>query len=166
MGRDAMLVLEPAVRNPISLTFWSGVEMKRQAKLLVLMLVLILPYMDFILFCVFTYPQHAFPNRFLYVGPCYFFGSIALAVVLRKRFVSVSPLQSLERETHSAAGIDVDGRRLKGLWIGTAVYSLIFLNGLRLALAYLSKLPIVVKILGETLNGTILATCVLSIRRV
>jgi hypothetical protein len=143
-----------------------GVTMKPQAKMLVLMLGLMLPYLGFVLFRVFTFHRHPFPSWFLYVGPCYFFGSIALAVVLRKRLVAITPSQGTERGTPSATDIDVDRRRLKGLWIGVGIYSLIFLNGLRLGLAYLGELPIVVIILAEALNAAILATFVLSLRKV
>lgn len=159
-----MLVLELAPRNPISWTFW--VTMKPQAKMLVLILGLMLPYLGFVLFRVFTYPEHPFPSWFLYVGPCYFFGSIALAVVLRKRFLAITASRGIERRTLSATDIDVDRRRLKGLWIGVGIYSLVFLNGLRLGLAYLGQLPVVVIILAEAFNGAILATFVLSLRKV
>jgi len=38
--------------------------------------------------------------------------------------------------SQSQQSIDSDRRRLKGLWIGVGLYSLIFLNGLRLGFAY------------------------------
>jgi hypothetical protein len=107
--------------------------MKPTAKMLFLMLGLMLPYMGFVLYGVLIHPHHPFPSWFLYVGPCYFFGTIALAVVLRKKFVRVTPPQGFEKWTRSAEGIEVDRRRLKGLWIGAGLYSLAFLNGLRLS---------------------------------
>jgi hypothetical protein len=63
---------------------WDGVIMKAGSKILILMLGLMLPYMGFVLYRAFAYPQHPFPDSFLYVGPCYFFGSIALLMVLKK----------------------------------------------------------------------------------
>jgi len=69
-------------------------------------------------------------------------------------------------ETQSQQSIDSDRRRLKGLWIGVGLYSLIFLNGIRLGFAYAGKLPLVTIILGEALNGAILATFIVTLRKV
>ena len=77
--------------------------MKPKAKVLVLMLALMLPYMGFVLYRVFTYPQHSFPSWFFYVAPCYFFGSIALLMVLRKKIVGDTPPQDFEKRRRSAA---------------------------------------------------------------
>ena len=140
--------------------------MKPGTKLLVVMLGLMLPYMGFVLYRVFTYPQHPFPSWFLYVGPCYFFGSIALLVVLRKRIVGDAPPQDFDKQRRSAADIESDRRRLKLLWIGAGLYSLIFLNGLRLGLEKAGELPLVGIILAETLNGAILATFIFTLRKV
>jgi hypothetical protein len=137
-----------------------GVAMNPKSKVLVLMLGLMLPYMGFALYRVFTYPQHPFPSWFLYVAPCYFFGSITLLVVLRKKIVGDAPQQD------STASTEVDRRRLKLLWIGVALYSLIFLNGLRLGLANAGELPLIGIILGEALNGAILTTFILTLRKV
>jgi uncharacterized integral membrane protein len=160
-----MLVLEFAPQNPMSLTV-EGAVMKPEAKTLVLAVGLMLPYMGFALYRAFTHPQHPFPNWFLYVAPCYFFGSIALLVVLRKKSAGNTPQQDLEKQRYSAAGIEVDRRRLKWLWIGAGTYSLIFLNGLRLGLANASEFPLVVIILAEVLNGAILTTIILTLRKV
>ena len=61
---------------------------------------------------------------------------------------------------------DFDQRRLKLAWIGAAVYSLIFLNGLRLGFAYAGQVPALVIVLGELLNGAILTVIVLEIRKI
>jgi hypothetical protein len=143
-----------------------GVAMKPGAKILVLMLGLMLPYIGFVLYRAFTYPQHPFPSWFLYVAPCYFFGSIALAVVLRKKIVGDTAPQDLEKQRHSAADIEVDRRRLKLLWIGAGLYSLIFLNGLRLGLANAGELPLAGIVFAELLNGAILTTFILTLRKV
>jgi hypothetical protein len=143
-----------------------GVAMKPGTKILVVMLGLMLPYMGFVLYRAFTYPQHPFSSWFLYVGPCYFFGSIALLVVLRKKIVGDAPPQDFEKQRRSAAGIEGDRRRLKLLWIGVGTYSFIFLNGLRLGLENASELPLVGIILAEVLNGAILATIILTLRKV
>jgi hypothetical protein len=55
--------------------------MKSRAKILLLLFGLMVPYMGFVLYRAFAYPQHPFPDWFLYVGPCYFFGSILLATL-------------------------------------------------------------------------------------
>ncbi len=59
-----------------------------------------------------------------------------------------------------------DQRRLKLLWIGGAVYFLIFVNGLRLGFAYAGEVPVLVIVLGELLNGAILTVIVLEIRKI
>jgi len=128
--------------------------MKPKAKTLVLMLGLMLPYMGFSLYRVLTYPQHPFPTWFLYVAPCYFFGSIALLVVIRRKIAGDSPVQ------------DSDRRNLKWLWTGVGLSSLIFLNGLRLGLENARELPLVSIIGGEVLNGAILTAFILTLQRV
>jgi hypothetical protein len=141
--------------------------MRPKAKMVALMLSLMLPYMGFALYRVFAYPQHPFPSWFLYVAPCYFFGSIALSVVVfRKNLPGDTPLQDFEKQRRSAADIEDDRRSLKWLWIGVGLYFLIFLNGLRLGLANAGELPLAVVIGGEVLNGAILAAFILTLRKV
>ena len=140
--------------------------MKPGTKILVVMLGLLLPYMGFVLYRVFTYPQHPIPSWFLYVGPCYFFWSIVLLVVLRKKIVGDAPPHDFDKQTRSAADIEGDRRRLKLLWIGAGLYSLIFLNGLRLGLENVGELPTVGIILAEVLNGAILAAIIFTLRKV
>jgi hypothetical protein len=115
-----------------------------------------LPYMGFIWYRVLTYHQRPFqfPSWFLYVAPCYFFGSIALLVVLRRKIVGETPPQYL------------DHRNLKWLWFGVGLYSLIFLNGLRLGLANSGKVPPVAIVLGEVFNAAILITLIIALRNV
>jgi hypothetical protein len=122
--------------------------------------------LGFVLYRVFTYPQQPFPTWFLYVAPCYFFGSIALLVVVRNKFVGESLTQVFDKQMRSAADIDADRRRLKWLWIGVGLYSLIFVNGLRLGLANVGELPLVGIVLAEVLNGAILVTFILTLRKV
>jgi uncharacterized integral membrane protein len=133
--------------------------MKPKLKMVVLTWGLMLPYMGFVWYCVFTHHQRPFlfPSWFLYVAPCYFFGSIALLVVLRKKIVGDTPPQD---------GIEGDRRNLKWLWIGAGLYSLIFLNGLRLGLANAGELPLAVVIGGEILNGAILTAFILTLQKV
>jgi uncharacterized integral membrane protein len=89
---------------------------------------------------------------------------------IRKAYLTMKGLQlpaSIEvDESTTKLRMDFDRRRLKGLWIGVALYSLIFLNGLRLGLAYVDRLPLVVIVLGEILNGSILTAFILEIRKV
>lgn len=61
---------------------------------------------------------------------------------------------------------DFDQRRLKLAWIGGAAYFLIFLNGLRIGFASAGKVPVLVIISGEFLNGAILTVIVLEIRKI
>jgi hypothetical protein len=142
--------------------------MKPTTKILVSAVGLMLPYIGFAVYLSWTHPQnpHPFPNWFLYVAPCYFFGSIALLVALRKRIVGNIPPQDVEKQARSAADIESDRRRLKMLWMGVGLYSLIFLNSLRMGLANLGQLPLIAIILGECLNAGILATFILTLRKV
>jgi len=69
-------------------------------------------------------------------------------------------------ETTAKLRLDFDRRRLKGLWIGAVLYSLIFLNGLRLGFAYVGRLPLVAIVFGEIFNASILTVFLLEIRKV
>ena len=92
-----------------------------------------------------------FPSWFLYVGPLYFFGAIALVVVLGKKIqVSYTP------------ATDSDGRNVKWLWLGVGLYSLIFLNGLRLGLVNADEIALVSIVVGEVVNGAILTILILT----
>ena len=129
--------------------------MKPKAKMLLMTWGLLLPYMVFILYHALSDRRRPFqfPSWFLYVGPLYFFGSIALLVVLRKK------IERDTRETNSST------RNLKWLWLGVGLYTLIFLNGLRLGFANAGELPLVGIIVGEVVNGAILTTLILALRR-
>jgi len=111
--------------------------------------------MAFVLYYVLADRQRPikFPSWFLYVGPLYFFGSIALLVVLRKKFQGETP------------SIDSDRRNLKRLWFGVGLYTLIFLNGLRIGLENAGEGPFISIFVGEVVNGAILAALVLALRR-
>jgi hypothetical protein len=124
------------------------VPMKPKAKILVLMLGLMLPYMGFVLYRAFTHPQHPFPNWFLYVGPCYFVGSIVLAAVLRKRMIAGAPKQdSAEQNTQSASAARA-ARRLGYIWLIGFVFYL--LSGAPL------KEPVWVSLLGLSWVGLLI----------
>jgi len=60
--------------------------------------------------------------------------------------------------------MDFDRRRLKWLCMGAGLYSLIFLNGLRLGFAYVGRLPLAVIVFGEVFNASILTVFLLEIR--
>ena len=86
-------------------------------------------------------------------------------VYLRMKGLTV-PKRAEVDEITAKRRMDFDRRRLKWLWMGAGLYSLIFLNGLRLGLAYAGRLPLLVIFFAEVLNGTILATFLLSIREI
>jgi hypothetical protein len=99
--------------------------MKPKAKILVLILGLTLPYMSFVIYRAFTHPQHPFPSWFLYVGPCYFIGSIILATVLGKRIIAnAQPLRAEEQKAQTVSAARA-ARRLGYIWlIGPVFYVL------------------------------------------
>jgi len=68
-------------------------------------------------------------------------------------------------ESTAKLRMEFDRRRLKWLWMGAGLYSLIFLNGLRLGFVLRSELPLLAIFLAEVLNGSILAVFVLEIRK-
>jgi hypothetical protein len=73
--------------------------MKLKTKLLFLVLGLILPYMAFVVYRVATHPNHPLPDWFIYVAPCYLFGSMLVFLLVRKRFVAnAAPLAPSERQ--------------------------------------------------------------------
>lgn len=86
--------------------------------------------------------------------------------VLRRMRAAGRPQGDPGAQTKSQHDALSDERSLKLLWIGLGTYSLIFLNGLRLGFTYASSMPLPILILGELLNGAILATCIFELRKV
>lgn len=101
--------------------------MKPKAKMLFLMLSLMLPYLGFVMYRALTHPQHPFRSWFLYVGPCYFIGSIVLVAVLRKRMIAgAQPLRAGEQKGQTVSAARA-ARRLGYIWpVGPVFY---LLNG-------------------------------------
>jgi hypothetical protein len=113
----------------------------------------------------------AVPYQMLALG-----GVLNMAIILTlvvsitrvyRRMQGVSTAEeSQPSQTRSEYSVDVDRRRLKRLWIGVGLYSLIFFNGLRLGLAYAGELPLLSIIFAEVLNGAILTTFILTLWKV
>jgi hypothetical protein len=119
--------------------------MKPKVKMLVLMLSLMLPYMGFVLYRAFTHPLQPFPSWFLYVAPCYFFGAIILAVILRKRMMaSALPQDLAEQNTERLSAVRA-ARRMGYIWLIGPVFYL--LSG------QLSKEPAWITVLGFSWVG-------------
>src|SRR5260370_15864487 len=76
-----------------------------------------------------------------------------------------TPRRSRSCESTAKLRMEFDRRRLKWLWLGAGLYSLIFLNGIRLGCALRSELPLLAILLVEVLNGSILAVFVLEISK-
>jgi hypothetical protein len=73
---------------------WRAV-MKPKTKILLLLFGLIFPYMGFVMCRALTHPENPFPKWFLYAAPCYFIGSIAVFVVLRKKILASASASDL-----------------------------------------------------------------------
>ncbi len=120
---------------------------------------------------VYTLPRAASlpPRIFALLGVLNFAIIGALVFSIRRVYLRMKGLTLSEGvevdETTAKLRRDLDQRRLKGLWIGAGLYSLIFLNGLRLGFAYADRLPLVVIVCGEIFNGSILAVFLLEIRK-
>jgi hypothetical protein len=91
--------------------------MKTKTKILLLAMGLILPYTAFVLYSVLTHPEHPFPGWFFYVGPCYFFGSILVFVLARKKIVAIAlppaPTEKIAQGVKSARAL----RFLGYIWL-------------------------------------------------
>jgi hypothetical protein len=111
--------------------------MKPKNKMLVLIFSLMAPYMGFVIYRVFTHPQHPLPGWFLYVGPCYFIGSIILATVLRKRIIGRPvPLPAQEQKAQRISAAHA-ARRMGYVWlIGPVLYLYEWRTITRATLAY------------------------------
>lgn len=96
--------------------------MKPAMKIFLLLLALMVPYMGLVMYFAFRLPQQPFPTWFRYVAPIYFFGSILLAVVLRKRMPDDATPEELQKRKRSAARA---ARRMGYIWlIGPVLYIL------------------------------------------
>jgi hypothetical protein len=97
--------------------------MKPAVKILLLLLALMVPYMGLVMYFAFRLPQQHFPTWFLYVAPIYFFGSILLAVVLRKRMPGDATQEELQKRKRSAVRA---ARRMGYIWLmGPVIYILL-----------------------------------------
>jgi archaellum biogenesis protein FlaJ (TadC family) len=97
--------------------------MKPAVKILLLLLALMVPYMGLVMYFAFRLPQQHFPTWFLYVAPIYFFGSILLAVVLRKRMPDDATQEELQKRKRSAVRA---ARRMGYIWLmGPVIYILL-----------------------------------------
>ena len=101
--------------------------MKPKTKILLLLFGLIFPYMGFVMFRALTHPENPFPKWFLYAAPCYFIGSMAVFVVLRKKILSSAPPLGLAAQNAQRLVAARSVRRLGYIWwVGSIFY---FLNG-------------------------------------
>ena len=90
--------------------------------------------------------------------------SIKRAYLRTKRQAQPENIYSAEVASQSPA--PDDSRRLMALWIGAGLYSVVFVRGLAYGIAYAGRMPLLILILAEIFNGSILAAFLLAIREV
>jgi hypothetical protein len=90
--------------------------MKPKARILLLLIGLILPYMVFVLYFALRLPQQPLPKWFPYVAACYFFGSIFLFPFLRKRVLAGAPPPSAEEQKVQNVSAARAARRMGYIW--------------------------------------------------
>ncbi len=133
---------------------------------------LVIGFVCYFLFMVYALPHASrLPYQiFALCGVLNFAIILAFVFSIRKVYLRMKGLTLLEGvevdETTAKLRRDFDRRRLKLLWMGAGLYSLIFLNGLRLGFAYVGRLPLLVIVFAEALNGSILTVFVFEIRKV
>jgi hypothetical protein len=99
--------------------------MKPKARILLLLIGLILPYMVFVLYFASRLPQQPLPEWFPYVAACYFFGSIFLFPFLRKRVLAgVPPPNAVDQKVQSVSAARAARRMGYIWWIGPVFYLL------------------------------------------
>ncbi|HEY6265956.1 MAG TPA: hypothetical protein VIW93_14235 [Candidatus Acidoferrum sp.] len=133
---------------------------------------LIMGFVCYFLFMVYALPRATLlpPRIFALCGILNFALIGAFVFDIKRVYLRMKGLTLPEGvevdETTAKLRMDFDRRRLKWLWIGAGLYSLIFLNGIRFGFTNVSSLPLVVIVFAETVNGTILTVIVLEIRKV
>jgi hypothetical protein len=133
---------------------------------------LIISFVCYFLFMVYALPRAAvLPYQiFALCGVLNFAIIAAFVFSIRKVYLRMKGLTLAAGvavdESTTKLRMDFDRRRLKWLWMGAGLYSLIFLNGIRFGFANVGRLPLLVIIFAEALNGSILAVFVLEIRKV
>jgi hypothetical protein len=91
--------------------------MKAKARILLLVIGLMLPYMVFVLYFVLRLSHHPLPEWFPCVAAFYFFGFIFLFRLLRKRVVAGAPPPSAEEQKVQNVSAARALRRLAYIWI-------------------------------------------------
>lgn len=91
--------------------------MKPKTKILVLLFGLIFPYMGFVMYRVLTHPENPFPKWFWYAAPCYLIVSMAVFVVLRKKFLASAP----PRGPMKYEGV----KKMRWIFLGLAVIGIV-----------------------------------------
>lgn len=102
-----------------------GSAMKPRARILLLLIGLILPYMVFVLYFALRLPQQPLPEWFPYVAACYFFGFIFVFPFLRKRVLTGAPAPSVEEQKAQNVSAARAARRMGYIWwVGPMFYLL------------------------------------------
>src|SRR5258708_27238206 len=133
---------------------------------------LVIGFVCYFLFMVYALPQASAlpPQIFALCGILNFaiIGTFVFSirkVYLRMKGLTLPKGVAVDEATTKLRK-DFDRRRLKWLWMGAGLYSLIFLNGIRFGFANFGRLPLLGIVLAEALNGSILTVFVVEIRKV
>jgi hypothetical protein len=99
--------------------------MKPKARILLLLIGLILPYMVFVLYFALRLPQQPLPEWFPYVAACYFIGFIFVFPFLRKKVLAgAPPLSAEEQKVQNVSAARAMRRMGYVWWVGPVFYLL------------------------------------------
>jgi hypothetical protein len=93
---------------------------------------------------------------------------ITFVFTIKKAYLRMRSTTSPKGAASSEAGAQSHPEtrgRLVALWIGAGLYSVAFIKGLAYGIAYAGRVPILILIIAEIINGSVLAVLLLAITK-